>query len=170
MKEKKLSFFKKLKTSIFDFDGYQELAAENISRTIGYIVLLMLIFSILTSLAFLYNFSQQVADVKDYINNEISEIKYENYQLTVIPNNGEEITEYNIEIEKINLNDKTKNIVFKITDENLLNKTGGIVQGMSGSPIIQDNKIIGAVTHVIVNDCTKGYGIFITNMLEEAEN
>ena len=82
----------------------------------------------------------------------------------------EEITEYNIEIEKINLNDKTKNIVFKITDENLLNKTGGIVQGMSGSPIIQDNKIIGAVTHVIVNDCTKGYGIFITNMLEEAEN
>ena len=84
--------------------------------------------------------------------------------------NGEEITEYNIEIEKINLNDKTKNIVFKITDENLLNKTGGIVQGMSGSPIIQDNKIIGAVTHVIVNDCTKGYGIFITNMLEEAEN
>ena len=71
---------------------------------------------------------------------------------------------------KINLNDKTKNIVFKITDENLLNKTGGIVQGMSGSPIIQDNKIIGAVTHVIVNDCTKGYGIFITNMLEEAEN
>lgn len=83
---------------------------------------------------------------------------------------GEKIEEYNIEIEKINLNDKTKNIVFKITDEKLLSKTGGIIQGMSGSPIIQDNKIIGAVTHVIVNDCTKGYGIFITNMLEEAEN
>ena len=83
---------------------------------------------------------------------------------------GEEISEYNIEIERINTNDKTKNIVFKINDERLLNKTGGIVQGMSGSPIIQDDKIVGAVTHVIVNDCSKGYGIFITNMLEEAEN
>lgn len=83
---------------------------------------------------------------------------------------GEEVTSYEIEIEKLNENDETKNIVFKITDEKLLSKTGGIVQGMSGSPIVQDNKIIGAVTHVIVNDCTKGYGIFITNMLEEAEN
>ena len=61
----------------------------------------------------------------------------------------------------------TESIIY---DENLLNKTGGIVQGMSGSPIIQDNKIIGAVTHVIVDNCKKGYGIFITNMLEEAEN
>ena len=64
----------------------------------------------------------------------------------------------------------TKNILFSITDNKLLEKTGGIVQGMSGSPIIQDDKIIGAVTHVVVDDCTKGYGIFITNMLEEAEN
>ncbi len=83
---------------------------------------------------------------------------------------GENVESFEIEIEKINLNDKTKNIVFKITDEKLLSKTGGIVQGMSGSPIVQNDKIIGAVTHVIVNDCTKGYGIFITNMLEEAEN
>ena len=52
----------------------------------------------------------------------------------------------------------------------LLKETGGIVQGMSGSPIIQGEFIIGAVTHVVVNDTTKGYGIFITNMLEEAEN
>ena len=59
-----------------------------------------------------------------------------------------------------------QNIVFKITDENLLNKTGGIVQGMSGSPIMQNGKIIGAVTHVFVQDATKGYGIFIENMLE----
>lgn len=83
---------------------------------------------------------------------------------------GENVESFEIEIEKINTKDKTKNIVFKITDEKLLNLTGGIIQGMSGSPIVQNNKIIGAVTHVIVNDCTKGYGIFITNMLEEAEN
>ena len=57
-------------------------------------------------------------------------------------------------------------MVIKVTDERLLNKTGGIVQGMSGSPIIQNGKIIGAVTHVFVQDATKGYGIFIENMLE----
>lgn len=83
---------------------------------------------------------------------------------------GEEITSYTINIDSINEKDATKNIVFTITDEKLLQKTGGIIQGMSGSPILQNGKIIGAVTHVIVNDCTKGYGIFITNMLEEAEN
>ena len=83
---------------------------------------------------------------------------------------GENLESFEIQIEKLNLKDETKNIVFKVTDEKLLNKTGGIVQGMSGSPIIQNNKIIGAVTHVIVNDTTKGYGIFITNMLEETDN
>ena len=55
-----------------------------------------------------------------------------------------------------------------ITDDKLLDTCGGIVQGMSGSPIIQDGKLIGAVTHVLVNDPTKGYGIFIENMLESA--
>jgi stage IV sporulation protein B len=58
-----------------------------------------------------------------------------------------------------------KNFVITVTDENLINKTGGIVQGMSGSPIIQNGKIIGAVTHVLINNPTKGYGIFIENML-----
>ena len=56
------------------------------------------------------------------------------------------------------------------TDKKLLEKTGGVVQGMSGSSIIQGEYIIGAVTHVVVENPTKGYGIFITNMLEEAEN
>ena len=56
--------------------------------------------------------------------------------------------------------------MIKITDKRLLNTTGGIVQGMSGSPIIQNNKLVGAVTHVLVNDPTKGYGIFIENMLK----
>ena len=84
---------------------------------------------------------------------------------------GNEIDEYSINILKVfKENTNNKNILFEITDNNLLNLTGGIVQGMSGSPIIQNDNIIGAVTHVVVDDCTKGYGIFITNMLEEAEN
>lgn len=84
---------------------------------------------------------------------------------------GTEVKEYSINITKITnySNQENKNIMFEITDEQLLSKTGGIIQGMSGSPIIQDNKIIGAVTHVVVDNPAKGYGIFITNMLEEAE-
>ena len=78
---------------------------------------------------------------------------------------------YEIEILQISKEDqKIKNILFEIIDPNLLNETGGIVQGMSGSPIIQGNYIIGAVTHVVVDNPKEGYGIFITNMLEEAEN
>ena len=61
-----------------------------------------------------------------------------------------------------------KGLVIQITDKELLEKTGGIVQGMSGSPIIQDGKLVGAVTHVLVNDPTRGYGIFIENMLDAA--
>ena len=60
---------------------------------------------------------------------------------------------------------KNKGLVLKVVDEDLLNLTGGIVQGMSGSPIIQDGKLIGAVTHVFINDPTRGYGIFMENML-----
>lgn len=84
---------------------------------------------------------------------------------------GTEVKEYSINITRITnySNQENKNIMFEITDEQLLSKTGGIIQGMSGSPIIQDNKIIGAVTHVVVDNPAKGYGIFITNMLEEAE-
>lgn len=62
-----------------------------------------------------------------------------------------------------------KDFIIRITDAKLINKTGGIVQGMSGSPIIQNGKLVGAVTHVFVNDPTRGYGIFIENMLAEAE-
>ena len=75
--------------------------------------------------------------------------------------------EYRVEILEVRMNapELNKSIVLQITDPELLELTGGIVQGMSGSPIIQDGKIIGAVTHVFVNDATKGYGIFIENML-----
>lgn len=89
--------------------------------------------------------------------------------LTVL--DGNTIKEYDINITKINDNNqKIKNLMFEITDEELLQTAGGVVQGMSGSPIIQGDFIVGAVTHVVVDSPTKGYGIFITNMLEEAEN
>ncbi len=82
---------------------------------------------------------------------------------------GNNVEDFDINIINIDTKNKTKNILFEITDKRLLETTGGIVQGMSGSPIIQDNKIIGAVNYVIVNDTSKGYGIFITTMLEEGD-
>lgn len=85
--------------------------------------------------------------------------------------NKDEKKEYSINILRVNDNKKdNKNILFEITDNELIEKTGGIVQGMSGSPIIQDKNIIGAVTNVVVNNPKRGYGILITTMLEEAEN
>lgn len=83
---------------------------------------------------------------------------------------GTKVEDFKINILKVDKENDTKNILFEITDTTLLSKTGGIVQGMSGSPIMQNGKIIGAVTHVIVNDSKKGYGIFITTMLKEGEN
>ena len=79
--------------------------------------------------------------------------------------------EYQIEIEKVNMNNKdaNKSMVIHVTDPELLELTGGIVRGMSGSPILQNGRIVGAVTHVFVNDPTRGYGIFIENMLEEEQ-
>ena len=76
---------------------------------------------------------------------------------------------YEIEIIKANYQPKSgdKSFVFRVTDERLLDLTGGIIQGMSGSPIMQNGKIIGAVTHVFVSDPTKGYGIYIDWMLEK---
>mgnify|MGYP003309597117 CR=1 FL=1 len=80
----------------------------------------------------------------------------------------DEIQSYEVQIVKVNLNQahSQKGLVLQVTDRRLLEKTGGIVQGMSGSPIIQDGKLVGAVTHVLVNDPTRGYGIFIESMLE----
>lgn len=80
--------------------------------------------------------------------------------------------EYDIEIEKIDYGSKSasRNMTIRVTDERLLDDTGGIVQGMSGSPIIQNGRIIGAVTHVLVNDSSMGYGIFIENMCNAAQN
>ena len=79
-----------------------------------------------------------------------------------------QLTDYEILITAVDFSkgNKNKGIVLEITDERLLSLTGGIVQGMSGSPIIQNGKIIGAVTHVFVQDSTRGYGIFIEKMLD----
>lgn len=82
---------------------------------------------------------------------------------------GENVSEYEIEIIKIiNLDRATRNFQFRVSDDVLLEATGGIVQGMSGSPIIQNGKLVGAVTHVCVNDPTTGYGILIENMMDAA--
>ena len=83
--------------------------------------------------------------------------------------NKDKKEDFDIKILNIDEGNTTKNILFEIIDKKLLNKTGGIVQGMSGSPIIQDNKIIGVVNYVIVDDTSHGYGIFITKMLEEGD-
>ena len=76
---------------------------------------------------------------------------------------------YSAEITKISFNDDVKNMIIKITDDKLIEKTGGIIQGMSGTPIIQNGKLVGAITHVIVNNPLKGYAIFSQTMLEESE-
>lgn len=77
------------------------------------------------------------------------------------------IHEYTVEIERLNMSDSSgQNMVIRVTDDELIKKTGGIVQGMSGSPIVQNGKLVGAVTHVFVNVPEKGYGISISNMRE----
>ena len=104
----------------------------------------------------------KVASIKDI---KVGDAKI----LTVL--DGTEIGEFSINILKVSeTSDKLKNIEFEVTDKELLEKTNGIVQGMSGSPIIQGDYIVGAVTHVIVENPHRGYGILITNMLEEGEN
>ena len=82
---------------------------------------------------------------------------------------GNTAKEYEIEIEKIflNNNDDNKSMLIKITDDELIEKTGGIIQGMSGSPIIQNGKFIGAITNVLVNDPTQGYAVFGDIMIKE---
>lgn len=116
------------------------------------------------------NYTSEIDESKIYKVAKIDDIKIGDAKiLTVL--DGTEVGEFSIKITSVKeTNDKLKNIQFEITDKELLDKTNGIVQGMSGSPIIQGDYIIGAVTHVVVDDPHKGYGILITNMLEEAEN
>ncbi len=83
---------------------------------------------------------------------------------------GETPRSYRVYIEKVNDADPHRNMVLRVADQALLAQTGGIVQGMSGSPILQNGRLVGAVTHVLVNDPTRGYGIFAQTMLEQAHS
>lgn len=84
---------------------------------------------------------------------------------------GDQVEEYTVEITRIypENDGDPRNLMLKVTDPRLLEATGGIVQGMSGSPILQNGRLVGAVTHVLVNDPTQGYGILAENMLEAAQ-
>ena len=90
---------------------------------------------------------------------------------TILSNvTGVKVEEFEVEIIKLFPNAQdTRNLMLHVTDQRLLSATGGIVQGMSGSPILQDGKLVGAVTHVLLNDPTRGYGIFAENMVNLAE-
>lgn len=90
--------------------------------------------------------------------------------LCTIDENGPKLYDCEIEVRSSAYHNKVQNLLITVTDKKLLEKTGGIVQGMSGSPIIQNGKLIGAVTHVLIDNPTKGYGIFAENMLETAQS
>lgn len=137
MEKEKLSFFKKLKISIFDFDGYHDLAAEKISRTIGYIVLLMLIFSIVISLAYTFKFNQIINGIANYIDTEISEITYENGNISIVPKNEEEI----IKIEENSLN-ATIIINTQTDEEQKINKTIDDIKSQKNGILILKDRII----------------------------
>lgn len=116
------------------------------------------------------NYLKEINQDKLYEVGGYKDIKQGNAKIITVLN-GNEKKEYNINILKVNNNiNDNKNILFEVIDDELLEKTGGIIQGMSGSPIIQEDKIIGAVTNVVVNNPKRGYGILITTMLKEAEN
>ena len=113
-------------------------------------------------------YQEELTNKKEYKVAIPADIKLgEAKMLTVIEK--EEVKEYEINILKLNQSDDNKNILFEKTDAELLEKTGGVVQGMSGSTIIQGDYIIGAVNYVVVDNPKRGYGIFITNMLDEME-
>lgn len=90
--------------------------------------------------------------------------------LCTIDENGPKLYDCTIEVRASAFHNKAQNLLITVTDKKLLNKTGGIVQGMSGSPILQNGKLVGAVTHVLIDNPKKGYGIFAENMLETAQS
>ena len=90
--------------------------------------------------------------------------------LCTIDNNPPQVYSCNIKVRNSNYHSKTQNMLITVTDKRLIEATGGIVQGMSGSPVVQNGKLVGAVTHVLVDDPTRGYAIFAENMLETAQS
>ena len=124
----------------------------------------------------LYNFetgifgklSKQISNEKPIEVASIDEVNIGKAEIITVLNDNKKET-FDVEIISIDKANATKNFVIKVIDQDLLNKTGGIIKGMSGSPIIQDGKIIGAITHAILNNPKKGYGISIIKMLESME-
>lgn len=113
-----------------------------------------------------YGTADDVKTIKVASRNEITE----GDAVMLCCTDGNTVGAYSIRIEKINIGSyDNKSMIIRITDKELIEKTGGIIQGMSGSPIVQNGKLVGAVTHVLINNPTKGYGIFIENMLAETE-
>ena len=121
--------------------------------------------------SFTYNQVKNIANLNKMQEMEVanrSEIKTGKAEIMCELENGK-IETYKIEIQKIFIenNEDNKSMLIKITDDKLIEKTGGIIQGMSGAPIIQNGKFIGAVTHVLVNDSKMGYGIFGDLMIKQ---
>lgn len=121
------------------------------------------------SLVGIYGNYMEDIDTTDLIEvANINEVKLGNAKVyTTLSNN--EVKSYDINIIKIDKNNSIKNFYFEVVDDNLLDTTGGIVQGMSGSPIVQNNKLIGAVTHVTIDNVKTGYGVSIITMLEAGD-
>lgn len=120
----------------------------------------------------IYGAYAEISDcAKEYPVASVQEVKKGKATVISTVENGQP-KEYEIEITHIgfNENNREKNMIVKVTDDELIDKTGGIVQGMSGSPIIQNGKLVGALTHVIVGNPTKGYAVFAQTMLEESSN
>ena len=161
MKNDKLSFFKKIKMSIFDFDGYQNLAAEKISRTVGYIVLLILIFSIVITLSYVYQMNKMINKTRNYIETEIAEITYENYELSITKDNGEDYSEIDVDdllTAKIIINTQT-------TDEEQIQKSIDEISSQeNGILILKDriiikNEFVSDVSEYSYKDISEEYNI-----------
>lgn len=138
VENKKLSFLDKIKISIFDFDGYQILAAEKISRTIGYIVLLIIIFSIVITLSYVYQMTEMINKTKNYIETEIAEITYDNYELSIKTNNEENYSEIDVDdllTAKIIINTQT-------TDEEQIQKSIDEISSQENGILILKDRII----------------------------
>lgn len=137
MEGKKQSFFKKVRTSIFDFEGYKDLAAEKVSRTIGYIALIILIFGIVISCAYTFQFLQIINEVKNYIDTAISEVSYENYELSIKLESGEKIAE----IDPNNLL-ANKVIINTLDDQDKINESIEKIKKEENAILILKDKIV----------------------------
>lgn len=161
MEKEKFSFFKKIKTSVFDFDGYQNLAAEKVGKTLAYIAILMLIFSIIVSAIYTFQIYNLVNNTRKYIDSEIEEVSYENNILSIIPKSGEDII-------RINVNGSTSNKIIINTqtedNEEIQTTINEINNSESGILILSDRILIKSglsdyLTEIEYNSISEMYNI-----------